>query len=223
MSGAATTPADMAARSRAVRKPKRKGGSAPPAAAQRRCDSLYYQSLHDTSVKYQRSNWLLDELPALCEIDAASIVEIGCGNGLFLAEAARHWADVTGVDWACSPVLEQVLAAEPRIRFVQQDIAAFDPQRRFDLLVSADFLEHLQPEALGATIARLHAASRLGYHKIACYDDGHSHVSIFDAATWLGLFRAAAPAAGYRIVKTSYRKARRRKCVVVISNLDSCS
>ncbi len=185
----------------------------------RQCDSTYYQSLHETSTDYQQSNWLIQELPALRSAGGESIVEIGCGNGRFLARAAQHWDDVTGVDWARSPVLEEVLAAEPRLRFVQQDIARFAPERRWDLLVSADFLEHLAPELLTETIARLHAASDVGYHKIACYDDGHSHLSVFGPVAWLRMFEAVAPGA-YRVVKKAYRPPRqKKKLVVVISNL----
>lgn len=189
-------------------------------ATRRECDSAYYQSLHDTSRDYRQSNWLVDELPALAAAGGESIVEIGCGNGLFLARAAKHWTEVTGVDWARSPVLEEVLLAEPRIRFLQQDIAGFLPGRRYDLLVSADVLEHLAPAVLVETIARLDGAAAACYHKIACYDDGHSHLSIFGSRAWLQLFEQAAPDAGYRIVKKGYRQpARRKKLVVVISNL----
>jgi len=189
-------------------------------ATRRHCDSAYYQSLHDTSRDYRQSNWLVGDLPALVAAGGESIVEIGCGNGLFLARAAKHWGDVTGVDWARSPVLEEVLLAKPRIRFLQQDIAGFMPGRRYDLLVSADFLEHLAPAVLAQTIARLHGAAGACYHKIACYDDGHSHLSIFGAKAWLHLFEKAAPGAGYRVVKKEYREpGRRKKLVVVISNL----
>lgn len=191
---------------------------AATAAAPRRADAGYYQALHENSAKYQTNNWLVDELPELRGVGAASILEAGCGNGLFLRHAVAHWADVTGMDWARSPVLDGVLREHPGVRFIQQDIAAFHPDRRWGLLASADFLEHLAPAALPDVIQRLHAAADVCYHKIACYDDGHSHLSVFSPRAWLRLFQQACPDAGYRIVKTSIRKQRRKK-VVVISNL----
>ncbi|HEX2081191.1 MAG TPA: class I SAM-dependent methyltransferase [Longimicrobium sp.] len=194
----------------------------PPAAAPgdaRRADAGYYQALHDTSPRYQTNNWLIDDLPALLAVGAESILEVGCGNGLFLQRAAKHWKDVTGVDWARSPVLDRVLRENPGIRFVQQDVAAFRPERRYGLLASADFLEHLPPASLPEVIRRLHAAADVCYHRIACYDDGHSHLSVFRPKSWLRRFEAACPGAGYRIVGTSVRKGRRKKTVVVISNL----
>jgi SAM-dependent methyltransferase len=186
--------------------------------AERRCDSAYYQRLHDTSTGYQHNNWLLDELPVLRAFGGCSLVELGCGNGRFLAQAARHWAEVTGVDWARSPVLDAVLRRQPRIRFVQQDATQLSLPGCFDLLVSADFLEHVPPPLLPGLIARMNAAATTCFHKIACYDDGHSHLSIFDAATWLALFHAAAPSAGYRLMKASYRHAGHAKPVIVLSN-----
>jgi SAM-dependent methyltransferase len=206
------------------KKPKRAGPAAatPPAAAPgapRPADAGYYQALHDRSTPYQTNNWLIDDLPALRAAGAGSILEVGCGNGLFLEHAAKHWDDVTGVDWARSPVLDRVLRENPGIRFIQQDIAAFRPERRYGLLASADFLEHLAPASLPEVLRRLHAAADVCYHRIACYDDGHSHLSVFRPRAWLRRFEEACPDAGYRIVGTSVRKGRRRKTVVVISNL----
>jgi SAM-dependent methyltransferase len=207
--------ADPPRRKPAAPRPAPREAAAP---APRRADAGYYQALHETSPKYQTNNWLVEELPELRGVGAASILEVGCGNGLFLRHAAAHWADVTGMDWARSPVLDGVLREHPGVRFLQQDIAVFHPDRRWGLLASADFLEHLAPPALPDVIRRLHAAADVCYHKIACYDDGHSHLSVFSPQAWLRLFQQACPGAGYRIVKTSIRK-RRRKKVVVIANL----
>ncbi len=203
------------------RMPPSRHKSTRPSVAERRCDSAYYQRLHDTSTGYQCNNWLLDELPVLRAIGGRSLVELGCGNGRFLAQAAKDWAEVTGVDWARSPVLDGVLRQQPRVRFVQQDATQLSFPGRFDLLVSADFLEHLPPPSLPAQIARMNAAATTCFHKIACYDDGHSHLSIFDAATWLALFHAAAPGAGYRLLKASYRHTSHAKPVIVVSNVNA--
>lgn len=187
----------------------------------RQCGLEHYERLHRTSDKYQTNNWLLDELPRLTAAGGTSIIEIGCGNGLFLERACRHWQQVMGVDWVRSAILDRVLNDNPVIRFVQQDIATFASDDRFDLLVSADVLEHLSTEAVPGVIKRLHACGRRSYHKIACYDDGHSHLSILGPRAWLRLFEEAAPDGGYGIVKRTFRKGRRKKPVVVISNLDA--
>ena len=189
------------------------------ARVKRRCGVEHYRSLHQNSAKYQQNNWLLDDLAALAATGGESILEVGCGNGLFLASASGHWRDVVGVDWVRSGVLDRVLREHPAIQFVQGDIADVEIGRRFDLLVSADFLEHLAPAALPAIIRKLHDRGRWCYHKIACYDDGHSHLSIFGPRRWLRLFDQAVPGGGYRIAARAYRNGRRTKQVVVITNI----
>jgi len=181
----------------------------------------HYEELHRTSTKYQENNWLLDDLPRLVAAGGESLIEIGCGNGLFLERACHHWREVVAVDWVRSQRLDRVLADHPSIRFLQQDIAALEVEGPFDLLVSADVLEHLPPAVLPGVIARLHACGRRGYHRIACYDDGHSHLSVFGPRRWLRLFEAAASGGGYRIVGRERRHGRRDRLVVVISNLES--
>lgn len=196
------------------------------AAAARHCDSAYYQHLHEASPRYRQLNWLLDELPLLRAAGGRSLIEIGCGNGLLLAQAARHWPQVTGVDWARSPTLDAVLRACPQLRFVQQDLCHFAPGEHHDLLVSADVLEHLPPAQLPGTLRRLHAAATWGFHKIACYDDGHSHLSVLPPQAWLALFEDAAPGAGYRLLRQQDRARRgsaRRKPVVTLSNLPAAT
>ena len=187
----------------------------------RRCDRDHYEELHRTSVKYRENNWLLDDLPFLITAGGNSIIEVGCGNGLFLECAAQHWQDVVGVDWVRSAVLRRVLADNPNIRFVEQDIASFDIPDRFDLLVSADVLEHLPPPVLPDVIRRLHACGRRCFHKIACYDDGHSHLTVSSPRRWLRLFEESAPGNAYRIVNVARRNGRRSKPVLVISNMES--
>lgn len=179
----------------------------------------YYASLHQSSLKYQQNNWLLEDLPALVAAGGDSIIEIGCGNGLFLERAVEHWPRVVGVDWVRSERLDAVLAQHPNIGFLQQDLTALEVDGRFDLLASADVLEHLDPSALPGVIARLHAQAHRCYHKIACYDDGHSHLSVFRPARWLQIFQAAVPDGDYHIVSRHYRKRGRKKAVVVIANV----
>jgi SAM-dependent methyltransferase len=185
----------------------------------RRPDRGHYERLHQSSLKYQTNNWLLDDLPRLVAAGGTSILEVGCGNGLFLDEATRHWTEVVGVDWVRSAVLDEILTRNPAVRFLQQDVAEFAVERPFDLVVSADFLEHISPSALPEVIRRLHACGRRSYHKIACYDDGHSHLSLFKPRTWLRLFENAAADGGYRIVSRTLRHGRRKKPTVVISNI----
>jgi len=177
--------------------------------------------LHEASDDYRRNNWLIEDLPALAAVGGRSLLEVGCGNGLFLGLAAEHWLEVVGLDWARSPMLDAVLREHANVRFVQQGIEEFEPDRHFDLVVSADFFEHLAPAVLPETIPKLDACGSAGYHRIACYDDGHSHLSIFEPRLWLEAFTRFAPDRGYRILECAQRGGVRRKTVVVIANVEA--
>lgn len=177
----------------------------------------YYQVLHDTNTAFQNNNWLLEELDAINSLGSESLVELACGNGLFLAEAASHWKVVSGVDWARSPNITKVLDSHSNVRFFQADIREWTPDQTYDLVVSADFLEHLNLKDVKELIPRLDSLGKINYHKIACYDDGHSHLSILAADVWLNLFRDLT-GKDYNIVYQVARKGREENQVVVISN-----
>lgn len=179
-------------------------------------DAGYYQTLHDTHSAFQSNNWLMQDLDLLRGRGGESLLELGCGNGLFLREAARHWTTILGVDWAESPVLRGVLEDCPNVAFERVDVTAWTPPRRFDIVASADFLEHLRPEDLPQVLARFHPAGRFHYHRIACYDDGHSHLSIFPPEHWLELFDNVAPGC-YRLLSNEARKGDESKRVITIA------
>ena len=120
-----------------------------------------------------------------------------------------------GVDCARSPRLDAVLARAPNVRFEQVDALAWRPTERYDVVASADFLEHLPPASLPAALREFHGFGAHHYHRIACYDDGHSHLSILAPDEWVALFEAAAPGA-YRLLSDEPRKGDAAKRVVTI-------
>ena len=185
------------------------------------CDADYYQRLHDEHEGFQQNNWMVSELDTLRQFDANSIVELGCGNGKFLAAAAPYFRKIVGIDWARAPAIEGTLAAHPNTQFVQADlIDGFPEVGTFDLLLSADFLEHLPPTALPAALARYSSRAKFHFHKIACYDDGHSHLTIQDPADWLALFKQLSPS--YSIVSLEKRHGDPSKLVCCIANHNPC-
>lgn len=178
----------------------------------------YYQRLHDENLAFQRNNWLVEEVTTLKGFGGKSVLELGCGNGLFLAEAALIWDKVVGVDWARSPVIDGVLRRFKNVRFEQVDVRNWAPNAVFDIVASADFFEHIAPQDLKNLIRAVVSFGRIQYHKIACYDDGHSHVSIFSPNEWLDVFAAAAPQENWRIAKEGFRKGLVDKKVICIVN-----
>lgn len=190
-----------------------------PDKSQRHVGSAYYQRLHAADSNYQTNNWLLSELEAIVAIKPESVLEVGCGNGRFLAEIRKHVPRVIGIDWAQSPMLAKLGVAGC---FQSCDITK-DELPRADLVCSADVLEHIAPDVLTSTLERLDRAGVHQYHVIACYDDNHSHLSIMPPEQWLERFRRISPR--YRLLETRERYARRnrRKPICVISTFSPAS
>ena len=184
-----------------------------------RISAQYYQSLHETDRAFIANNWLVEELDRLRPCGRSSILEVGCGNGRFLEIAASHWSVVVGMDWAKSPQIDAVLQRHTNVQFVQQDLATVPIDGAFELVASADFLEHLPQGRLPFVMQSLLSAGRFNFHKIACYDDGHSHLSIFEAERWLELWHSLPSGQGMRILEKTYRKGNREKVVAILANV----
>ena len=67
----------------------------------------------------------------------AHIVDLGCGPGNSTAILRERWpeADITGLD-SSAAMLERARRDHPGIRFAAGDIAAWTPERRYDLVFS---------------------------------------------------------------------------------------
>jgi hypothetical protein len=178
---------EVAAHSPSRREAAGKGSAAPryPMAS----TSDYYQHVHQTNSAYQTNNWLVSEVDSILAISPRSILEVGCGNGRFLAAVKGRVELAIGVDWARSPILDEIGMSA---HFALCDITR-DELPKADLVCSADVLEHIAPHLLRPTVERLNRAGADQYHVIACYDDGHSHLSIMDPRDWLDLFQSVSP------------------------------
>lgn len=176
--------------------------------------SSYYQHIHQTNDAYKVNNWLVPEIDAMLSISPKSVLEVGCGNGRFLAAIRGRVERVTGVDWARSPVLDELGVS---VDFEMRDVTR-DELPKADLVCSADVLEHIAPEWLQQTLQRLHRAGRDQYHVIACYDDGHSHLSIMEPQAWLVAFRLLSQR--YRIIDVRPRRDDPAQVVCVIATFE---
>ena len=181
---------------------------------QRGRDAEYYLQLHTENTAYQQNNWLVEELGEIRKLGGAALLEVGCGNGRFLALAAAHYQKVVGCDWVESPLIREVLQAHPNVEFSRVNLLDPEFPLTSEVLVSADVMEHLPPESLRGVLRRLTNASPRQFHKIACYDDGHSHDSVFSPEDWLALFRERDR--GYRILRVDLRHGDPAKQIVCI-------
>jgi hypothetical protein len=144
----------------------------------------YYSFLHATHEGFQQNNWLAPFARTLGRLKAKRVVECGTGNGAFASAIADYCSDVIGLDWAPSPHFPRYRAG---ISFQLWD-ALKDLVPPSDLVCSADFLEHMPPIIVTDVLRNMLSAAPAQFHVMACYDDGHSHLTIESAEAWLSRF-----------------------------------
>jgi ubiquinone/menaquinone biosynthesis C-methylase UbiE len=87
---------------------------------------------------------------------AGEILELACGTGLWTARLAPRAAWLTAVD-ASSEVLalarEKVAASN--VEYVQADLFAWEPERRYDVCFFGFWLSHVPSEMLDAFLAKV--------------------------------------------------------------------
>lgn len=176
-----------------------------------------YETLHKENHDFQTNNWMLDELPYLQALNKItkidSIVEIGCGNGRFAIEAAKHFKAVTAIDWAASPIImNSELPAN--LEYIVADVfKSVIPEA--DAVVSADFFEHLSSDRVRPLVEKLSSAAPVQFHKIACYPDSRKlHLTLQSPEEWLAMFKEVD--AAFSIRKIEYRRGRSDQPVVTI-------
>jgi SAM-dependent methyltransferase len=174
--------------------------------------SAFYDCQHEDA-DYRRNNWLLDQVAIVKDVAPRTIVEIGCGNGRFLRAVAPYATQVIGVDWAHSPELVDL----PDNVSVLRENVVTGAVPAGDLICSADVLEHFAPRDIDAVVSKLVGAGRFQHHVIACYDDGHTHLSILPPAAWLAVFRKYCPTV--YLAEVDYRRRDPTQIVCVVSNL----
>ena len=174
--------------------------------------AAYYQREHENRDKYQDNNWLLAEEDRMLACGPKTIVEIGVGNGKFLRQVADKIVSGVGLDWAISPL---TVGLPSNIEIRRSDVVN-DAIPSADLVCSADVLEHFHPNDIDSVVAKLHTAGKFNFHVIACYDDGHSHLTIMPPQKWLKKFTAQSDT--YKMVDTRQRRDSKEYLVCVIAN-----
>ena len=178
---------------------------------------IAYNLLHQYDVGYINNNWLLPELNYLSTISSGNLLEIGCGNGKFIKEALQYFKTVFGIDLVLSNGTKNILDETPRnFEFIQANLNDAFPKlpSDIDLVVSADVLEHFNIPTLTNIIKSIDHISK-SYHKIACYDDGISHITIMPPEKWLIFFKSINQE--YQILKTEKRNNNINHQIVTIS------
>lgn len=108
------------------------------------------------------------------EIPIRSVLDIGCGRGVWLSRWLAHGAtEVTGVD---GPYIDASRLAIPRPAFVVRDVSArFSLDRKFDLVQSLEVAEHVSEACAETFVDNLVAHGTLLLFSAAVPGQGGEH------------------------------------------------
>jgi SAM-dependent methyltransferase len=135
------------------------------------------------------------------ELANRSVLDVGCGNGLFLIALAKllPHEELWGLDISSINTKD----TERPFRFLQEDIVSFAVPRKFDVVFSHQVFEHIAPADTGAHLSSIHSALRQGGRFIACLPNrywGPQDISrILD-----NTHRGRIPAQGSHLNESSY-------------------
>ncbi|OGR04855.1 MAG: hypothetical protein A2284_00410 [Deltaproteobacteria bacterium RIFOXYA12_FULL_61_11] len=116
-----------------------------------------------------------------------SVLDLGCGAGLFLAALRQRGVDVLGVDGSSAAG-----AALPRSAFLLHDLRRpLDLHRRFDVVLCQEVAEHLPEKAAAVLVSTLCAHSEtIVFSAAGPGEAGVGHQHLVPASWWCERFAA---------------------------------
>ena len=138
-----------------------------------------------------------------------SVLDLACGPGTWTAQLLRHASDVTAVD--ASPQMLAIAAgrvpAGAPVRFVQADLFAWKPDRRYDVVFMGCWLSHVPAERFASFWARVAAALAPG-GRVFFLDDYHrAPEELIEGPASSTIQRRTPDGTAYRIVKVAHQPA----------------
>jgi cyclopropane fatty-acyl-phospholipid synthase-like methyltransferase len=123
---------------------------------------LAYHLDGGVDVSSRRTSFIDDSVRWLAQhfelTDASTVIDFGCGPGLYTHRIARHGVEVTGIDFSSRSIeyaRSQARQANLRITYIEADYLGFEPDGTFDLvtLIMCDFCA-LSPEQRQQLLAK---------------------------------------------------------------------
>jgi demethylmenaquinone methyltransferase/2-methoxy-6-polyprenyl-1,4-benzoquinol methylase len=139
---------------------------------------------------------------------AGSVLELACGPGVWTGQILRYASHVTAVD--ASAEMLAIAAARTggeRVRFVQADLFAWKPDRRYDVVFIGFWLSHVPPERFESFWSFVADCLKPG-GRVFLADDGHRTArELVEGPSSATIRRQLRDGTSYRLVKVPYRPA----------------
>jgi 2-polyprenyl-3-methyl-5-hydroxy-6-metoxy-1,4-benzoquinol methylase len=152
-----------------------------------------YKKIHAETPFGKRSKFPKHLENFILKTKPKSILDFGCGKGRLINKIKEIFPDidVSGYDPA-NPEFNESL-----------------DNKKFDMIISSDVLEHVEPEFINETLQYLKTRSRYFYHLIACSpaklilpDGRNAHLIIENQLWWRSKFSNH----NYKIVKEDWQE-----------------
>lgn len=83
------------------------------------------------------------------------ILDVGCGDGRFIYELQNEKCDAVGVDYS-ERAIGFARAFSPKALFYARRLEDLDIEKKFDVVVMMETLEHIEPKAIPTVMKNLH-------------------------------------------------------------------
>ncbi|MFB7502900.1 class I SAM-dependent methyltransferase [Streptomyces broussonetiae] len=140
---------------------------------------------------------------------AGSVLELACGPGTWTSQLLRHASDVTAVD--ASPEMLAIAASRvadgAQVRFVEADLFAWEPDRRYDVVFMGCWLSHV-PAGRFDSFWSLVTAALAPQGRVFFVDDHYrTPEELVEGPASSTIQRRTPDGTAYRIVKVPYEPA----------------
>ncbi|MEV6295006.1 class I SAM-dependent methyltransferase [Streptomyces sp. NPDC051896] len=140
---------------------------------------------------------------------AGSVLELACGPGTWTPQLLRHASDVTAVD--ASPEMLAIAASRvsdgAQVRFVEADLFAWEPDRRYDVVFMGCWLSHV-PTRRFESFWSLVTTALAPQGRVFFVDDHYrTPEELVEGSASSTIQRRIPDGTAYRIVKVPYEPA----------------
>jgi trans-aconitate methyltransferase len=151
-----------------------------------------------------------DELIAALDAfgPTGDVLELACGPGAWTEQLLRHAASVTAID-AAPEMLARAKArvGEDRVRFVEADIFAWTPDRRYDVVFFGSWISHVPLDRLEAFWSLVADCLRPAGRVFFIDDAYRTPDELFEGESSSTIRRRLNDGTAYRAVKVPYSPA----------------